>query len=152
MSIEYALKLVSSTPPGRIAELVRGSEKAALQPLPRGFAVGLPGVHCAVLAVDDIDAEIAEESHGIRPTIAVVFRIDKDRREDGLRTMRAALVRVLGVEPGDAILLANLEHPVLRRRDGHGVLIDQFGPWPEAILAALGPTWTVGPDLSPQSS
>lgn len=151
MSIEYALKIVSSTPPGRIAELVRGAEEANLERLPRGLAVGLPGVHCAVVPVDDIDAEIAEETYGLHPNVAVVFRIDKSRRTEGLRMMQAALMRILIVEPGDAILLANLEHPALRRRDGRGVLIDRFGPWPKEMLSALGPAWTVGPELPAQT-
>lgn len=152
MSIEYALKLVSGTPPRGIAELVLGTEEATLNPLSRGFAVDLPGVYCAVLAVDELGAEIAEESHGLRPTITAVFRIDKDDRDQGKRTMRAALVRILNAEPGDAILLANFESPALRRHSGHGVLVDRFGPWPEQMLAALGPSWTVVPDLPPRSA
>jgi hypothetical protein len=148
MAIEYSLDIVSSSPPGRIADLVRGDEEAAIEPLPEALAIALPGVYCVVFAVDDDrSVEIAEECYGLRPTVAVMFRIDKFRREDGGRSMRAALVRILGAEAGDAVFLANLEIPVLRRRNGRGVLIDRFRPWFEGMLPALGPAWSVGPDL-----
>jgi hypothetical protein len=147
MAIEYALDIVSSNPLRRIADLVRGDEEAALEPLPRGLVIELPSLHCAVLAVDDRSAEIAEESYGLRPTVVVVFRMDKDRLDDAERTMQAALVRILGAEPGDAVLLANHEIPVLRRRNGRGVLIDRFRPWFGDMLPGLGPAWSVGPDV-----
>jgi hypothetical protein len=147
MAFEYALDMVSSSPPGRIADLVRSDEDAALEPLPSGFAIGLSGVYCTVRTVSDRSAEIAEESYGLRPTVVVAFRIDKFRDEDGERTMRAALVRILGAEAGDAVLLANREIPVLRRRNGRGVLIDQWRPWFGDMLPGLGPAWSVGPDV-----
>ncbi|WP_428264497.1 SitI3 family protein [Haliangium sp.] len=147
MAIEYSLKLASSALPSGIVELVRESEGGVVEPLPSGAAIRLSAVHCAVLTVDAIDAEIAEESYGIRPSITVMFRIDKDRREEGKRAMLSAVTRILDAEPGDAVLLANLEHPALCRRGGRGVLVERFGPWPASMLGALGPAWSVASEL-----
>jgi hypothetical protein len=152
MALEYALDVVSSSPPRRIADLVRGDGEATLEPLPHGFSIVLPSLYCAVHTVDDRSTEIAEETYGIRPTVGVLFSLDKFHTEDAYRSMRDALVRILGAESGDAVLLANLELPILRRRNGRGVTSDRFGAWLNEVRVALGPAWTVGPDLPPKSS
>jgi hypothetical protein len=153
MAIEYSLEMVSSSSPRRIADLIRGDAEVTLEPLPHahGFALGLPGLYCGVGTVDDRSAEIIEETYGIRPTVGVLFRIDSFLYEDAYRSMRDALVRILRGESGEVVLLANHELPILRRRDGHGVTSDQYGPWLNEVREALGPAWEASPDLPPTS-
>jgi hypothetical protein len=124
MAIEYTLDIADDIEPDRLLRLVeaelgldhdRDSEANNAEIVGRDA----PGFYITALPVDPMSAEIAGEWLGFKPTVRVMFRIDKDgdRRAAHQRVLRATS-GVLTRLPGDSALILNGEHVELLRRRG----------------------------------
>lgn len=126
MAIEYSLDITADIEPERLLHLVeeelgldhdrdpecRTDDNSAL------VGRDAPGFYLTALPVDRTSGEIAEEWLGFKPSVRLMFRMDKegDIRTAYLRVLRATS-GVLARLPGDAALILNGEHVrVLRRR------------------------------------
>ena len=127
MAIDYTLLLDTTRPAGDLADY-----GGTVLPIESG-----------------IRREISQESFGIEPTVSVVFRIDKDEPERSTDEMKVAVARILRDFEGDAILVNNGEHAVLRRTGASGIINERWARRFGDLLGDLDSSWVIGPDPGP---
>jgi len=156
MAIEYSLMLDTQKTVRELTDLCRSAGTiSGEESLRHGLAFWLFGLRCTVTTVDDRSREIYQESFGITPPVRVGFRIDKDDPERTMADMKRVLVMLLHSVPGEAILVRNGEH-VMLRRTGRLALINQqwindgFSSFGD-LVEELGAGWAIGPDPGPVS-
>ena len=75
--------------------------------------------------------------------------VNKDEPERSTDEMKVAVARILRDFEGDAILVNNGEHAVLRRTGASGIINERWARRFGDLLGDLDSSWVIGPDPGP---
>jgi hypothetical protein len=151
MAISYRLDMATPSPAARIAHELCDAARAiglfdpSVTPermLDEGAATTL-GTWTRVIEVETQPWNPVVTDLGFTPTVAVVFRLDKQgevsyQQDDMIRLVSGLLDRV----PGDAVLHSGFEDIWLLRCGGELSLSEQADIWPPQRLAGLSQRYT----------
>lgn len=148
MSIEYLLYLDTATPLMEIRAALRrcmaGSrEHPASESGPPSLFQS--GVLATASTPDQTAQQFIEEEFGLHATASIMFGLDKLALGPAQDAVLRYTSDILGAVAGDAALLYNAEHLVLRRSSGSITLRDDFWPWTRDRLTHFALPYRLGP-------
>jgi hypothetical protein len=141
MTIEYKVAIATKRTP---ADMCRRLEVGSPLNAARGGFSG-PGINDAdVLNQSDVGASTMLETHGFKPTVAVLMHVDKFNVEVGERTVADVLDFILTFVPDDAALVYNHELVLAVRKDKVLTLSETSDFWTPSHLQRIKMPYRMG--------